>query len=549
MMLVVVVLGISYGVGARGEVSLSWLARYAPFPAQSEAEAQACGAACAAELEREFGCELLAGGRLPTVPACNVSDSNARWERVRSGARVVVCSGPHGSIECLRNGAAFCVAHGLWAPRARPEACAARTGDAATLDKATATACAWTVYCRRHREADDIAARALGLASSGASPQAGRRGAATPGWPRLQVVDKEPPAERVDIDETYYFARRGDCGGSSPNPAHCVADVSNFYATRRVAREVFGVSDSTRVVLGSGFHYGAGGPWGRNSTLERTTLWLAWLAGARDGVYVASRPELWARRDAWWFETLGTEKHYRLRYAVTSPPPMTAITWGPHACKAQVRSTVLADLRRTVDAFVDPLVTRQLSSSVGEAAEQSAFVLFIARAPLRVENATRRLDRKKKTTIKHPPGTRAIHNMHLIVQAARVGRVHILRAREQTSTTDRRRARWPGIEMRVHVADDRTPYALQMALWRRARLVVGMHGGALSGAIWLSPGQALLEITPREHSCGFPSMFAHIAVAVGARYRGVLCRDCTMGRGGSVDVDGVLRAMAALLPA
>ena len=56
-----------------------------------------------------------------------------------------------------------------------------------------------------------------------------------------------------------------------------------------------------------------------------------------------------------------------------------------------------------------------------------------------------------------------------------------------------------------------------------------------------------MEITPREHSCGHPSMFAHVAVAVGATYRGVLCAGCTMRSGGAVDVPAVLRAVAAVL--
>ena len=78
-------------------------------------------------------------------------------------------------------------------------------------------------------------------------------------------------------------------------------------------------------------------------------------------------------------------------------------------------------------------------------------------------------------------------------------------------------------------------------------VVVGLHGGALAHAIFLGPGQGLVEITPREHSCGHPSMFAHMAVGVGATYAGVLCRTCSMARGGAVDVEAVVRVVREVL--
>ena len=78
-------------------------------------------------------------------------------------------------------------------------------------------------------------------------------------------------------------------------------------------------------------------------------------------------------------------------------------------------------------------------------------------------------------------------------------------------------------------------------------VVVGLHGGALAHAIFLGPGQGLVEITPREHSCGHPSMFAHMAVGVGATYAGVLCRTCSMARGGAVEVGAVVRVVREVL--
>ena len=66
------------------------------------------------------------------------------------------------------------------------------------------------------------------------------------------------------------------------------------------------------------------------------------------------------------------------------------------------------------------------------------------------------------------------------------------------------------------VTDSSMPYLAQYALWRSAALVIGMHGGNLGGSLWLSPGQALIEL-------GFsgcldkPTQFAHVSTALGAR--------------------------------
>jgi hypothetical protein len=100
------------------------------------------------------------------------------------------------------------------------------------------------------------------------------------------------------------------------------------------------------------------------------------------------------------------------------------------------------------------------------------------------------------------------------------------------------------------VTDSKVPYLAQYALWRAAALVVSVHGGNLGGALWLSPGQALIEL-------GFggcaksPTQFAHAAVANGARYRCLELGGEGVSRddGGSVDVAAlVARAAELLLP-
>lgn len=413
------------------------------------------------------------------MPGCNASESNARWPHHQE--RVVVCDGD-GSVECVKN--QFCILRNVWIP---PNDCS----KGAVGEPYDRSKCAWRVYCKRRR--DDIE-RFLGRGT-------GRREA----WPPIALIDgRAPNSEGHQIfDGPAYLARRGDCGGSSPNPAHCVADVVNFYATTRAA----GLIEKPTVYLGSGFNYGAGTTaWGTDDHkgMDDAVLWLAWQAGATNISNLARAPPLtnWTVVSS----------------AVTSRPPMTAISWGPANCKAQLRSPVLASLRHIVDPYVDAIVQDRYLPHRRH--HQRSFVLFAARVSPDDDDPRRRLSKRN-------PGQRSITNLGAIVRAAT--------------------KRWPDIDMRVVVIDDTIPYPLQMALWRRARVVVGLHGGALSGALWLSPGQGLIEITPKEKSCGFPGMFAHVSVAVGAKYIGVLCDTCTMRDGGKVQLDPVLTALADLL--
>jgi capsular polysaccharide biosynthesis protein len=81
-------------------------------------------------------------------------------------------------------------------------------------------------------------------------------------------------------------------------------------------------------------------------------------------------------------------------------------------------------------------------------------------------------------------------------------------------------------------------YLSQYALWRSAAVVVGVHGGNLGGALWLSPGQALVEIGFKGCATKDPTQYAHVAVGVGAKYRCVPFREKgphMKETGGSVD--------------
>jgi len=173
-----------------------------------------------------------------------------------------------------------------------------------------------------------------------------------------------------------------------------------------------------------------------------------------------------------------------------------------------VRSDVFAQLRRTVDDRIE----RAANLARRRRADKPFVLVLTRRAPTR-----RRLLNTRRT----------IHNLDAVVDALR--------------------AALPSLTVRVVSTAVVRPWARQVALWRRARVVVGLHGGALAHSLFLGPGQGLVEITPREHSCGHPSMFAHMAVGVGATYAGVLCRTCSMARGGAVEVEAVVLVVREVL--
>ena len=72
------------------------------------------------------------------------------------------------------------------------------------------------------------------------------------------------------------------------------------------------------------------------------------------------------------------------------------------------------------------------------------------------------------------------------------------------------------------------PWARQVALWRRARVVVGLHGGASPMRCSSGPARASWR-SRRAGIRGHPSMFAHMAVGVGDL---PWCSaECSMARG------------------
>uniref|UniRef100_A0A7S3JV26 Glycosyltransferase 61 catalytic domain-containing protein n=1 Tax=Aureoumbra lagunensis TaxID=44058 RepID=A0A7S3JV26_9STRA len=372
------------------------------------------------------------------------------------------------------------------------------------------TGCMWTVYCKRQRLSREEEHQVNLFFGRGS----GKREA----WPPVAFRDAMPDAAATLSPFPAYLARRGDCGGIAANPAHCQSDPVNFYAITRNLKE------KPVVFLGSGYNYGdKQHAWGsaKSSLLQNTTLWCVWQAGAK-AIGILERPHL-SQENLFQNDNWLPNGFNVIPQAIFSPPSMGAITWGPANCKAQILSPVLANLRSKVDDYIERLAGAPPISAYTAVKSNKGFILFALRAPLASTNNNddhRRLEKEN-------PGRRSIHNFAQLIDATK--------------------RKWPDLEIRVHLFSESTSYPLQVALWRRARIVVGLHGGALSGSLWLSPGQGLLEITPREKSCGFPGMFAHVTAAVGARYHGILCQSCSMRNGGFVDENLFIETLSSLL--
>lgn len=123
-------------------------------------------------------------------------------------------------------------------------------------------------------------------------------------------------------------------------------------------------------------------------------------------------------------------------------------------------------------------------------------------------------------------------------------------------------------------------FSLQCALWRKAKVVVGIHGGNLGCAAFLSPGQGLIEgsfecsqqvslnalnrtrllftllifltrRSPTTQSTAPMSMFGVAATSGGAMYRCALVDQCgpdgCMDSGGAIDVEQAVTAVREIL--
>ena len=212
---VLLLLGSAAAWFATTDDDLAWLGAHAPYRAQTEAEARQCGPACRATLRQRYKCE----GIERPLPPCEFERKpvNADFASLLRATETpkASCAGPHGAARCYDAAGGFCVLSKLRAPANASRAfCAPFAKDHTRPGyERAAEACAWTVHCDA---ADgDAAELERRLSAKGGKPGATR-------WPRIRLVGGAPPPGAAFEDgRVHYLARRGDCGGSGPNPAHC----------------------------------------------------------------------------------------------------------------------------------------------------------------------------------------------------------------------------------------------------------------------------------------------------------------------------------------
>ena len=236
--------------------------------------------------------------------------------------------------------------------------------------------------------------------------------------------------------------------------------------------------------------------------------------------------------------------------AVLPPNSMSSLWWAPHTCRAARRSPVLAEFRSRSGPLLDTLAVHAWVNG------QGARVIAKAEArhwpqPLKPELG--RGPKLSTTVAQSKPEKEAIAWDWL----ARGDLVIVVdRAKERGRAVHNSDELWNALRhafrdralLRV-VTDSRMPYLAQYALWRSAALVIGVHGGNLGGAIWLSPGQGLIEL-------GFtgcaskPTQFMNAAASLGARYRCVALNEgANKEEGGRVNSQVVVeQAKQVLLP-
>ena len=202
-------------------------------------------------------------------------------------------------------------------------------------------------------------------------------------------------------------------------------------------------------------------------------------------------------------------------------PPITSVWWAANNCKAWHVSSTFHNFRRRVDPYMDKLAEEKLGKE-GEAGGKA--LLELAQKEHNLPTAEVDFFGEEFD--------------NLILFVARGGRRQINNKGELwTSMVEA----FPDAKiLQVEFSAD-IDYVVQCSLWRRARLVIGIHGGNLGCSMFLSPGQGLVEAgfgckSARKEI----SMFGAAAVHNGAMYR---CAQTTgnMETGGDVDVDKAVR--------
>ncbi len=454
---------------------------------------------------------------------CNVNRSEGHWRmhRLRFRNRVVVCDGASqggSTIECMLdspNGipvraakgvraglidpvVRFCVIHNAWAPRAaasmRQKCMGAPTDD-----------CAWRAFCSPvgwwQKQGGGTRAtmwRGVGVGYFNWFVQKMVKilpPSAVPSKPQRLAQ----PGSARNLDGPLHYLSAGDCGGNW-NPGHCLADPLNFALVRGLLGKNRSVSTA---YLMRGFNYG--------NEAASEPMYPIWEALAAS---VIPQPRAYST----------SSDRPVPGQVVLAPAPFTNNWWSFENCRARHVQPVVASFRAKVGAFLDWRATLDWSED------------FFERS-----SARHNLDGPVRLT----------QLDGLILIASRGGSRPM---RNERHLFDRLKAAFPERRIAMVEFSHTIPWLQQYAVWRRAQVIVGIHGGNLGSALFLSPGQALVEGV-FGGMCDDPTMFAHATVANGALYRCALISNCPnnncMTKGGTVDVNEAvqkIKELALLLP-
>jgi len=333
-----------------------------------------------------------------------------------------------------------------------------------------------------------------------------------------------------------HYISNGDCGGRW-NPGHCHADL---LSAELVLRMLGASRESTRVVLQAGhnnapseeFRHGPF-PWDK---IDRWPVFAAWHAVG--GAGVLTRSEL---ANQTYSREVGLESNSYVSYAAISPPSFTSTWWAHESCRGARVSPIMASFKARITRYLD-------------AAASQAWL----------EHGTRVLNESTMNVQKVEPSWGSVPLSDerfdgLILYTARranvgAGQTHPRWVHNRIELFEAVKRNFPGRPLLMIELGSKVPYLVQYALWRRAELIMGIHGGNLGMSLYLSPGQSLVEL-------GFDvnqmSQYGHVTIGNGAFYRGVNVHkdpnmdgneaDDLMKVGGVVDIPETIACLQEVL--
>jgi len=449
----------------------------------------------------------------PQDQECDSKVSEYQFEvfRVRYENRITICEGPT-TIECLidaKDGipkvgkrkkappppaldpvVKFCFATNLYPPLNPTEARCKTDASNEAQD------CHWRAYCSPsgHWAEQGGTLSAPLFDGLGQSFNWMKTGAVRVHSP--EETPSQPSTSQNDDQDVLRYIVHGDCGGSW-NPGHCTADLINFSLVQRILG--YDASNSIAYLM-RGLNYddmaGTGGARGK-------PLWALWEALSK---------EAYPRKEA--YDSYPKNVDVPVGGIVAfSPSPASSIWWGFGNCRGLYASEIIRNFRQTVEPRMDSEAKRIWDPG------------FLSRSSIRVHNLDTQID--------------LLYDLeNLILVAARGGKRTIHNREEMFDTII---STFPNAKVAMISLDQNTEYLYQYALWRRAKVVIGVHGGNLGGSIFLSPGQTLIE---GSFECKHPkpSMFAVMTTSNAASYR---CAQVSgnMDTGGPISIQDVITAL------